>query len=343
MNGLSNTPSNYLPSKRSQLVSKNRIAKINELYEQKQRQHQDSVVSNNSTSVVSEDNCIPIHGLPNYRAQSQYNVDEPFTTVKHEEVPNTFTINPRNNDKEEEEPEEGNDEDYEDELKFTPKLKSRRSLLTMRKNFEQEINSPISNDESSTMEEEESTPIPKIRRRVGSVRKSLGDPVPLPYLLRDSGLNNKEGTVPISQSPQPVSPSNVDRKRQVMESKWRKLVSQDKSMLESRLKELRKPSLPTTTQSPQPQPRPEPLTIGSQPTKLPTVSSPLPQSLEEIQQEIISNRQKLDEIIILLNQKKSSPLEFSSLKLHYRWNEFTFWTLCIIILILCNIYVYYYL
>ncbi|GAV53132.1 hypothetical protein ZYGR_0AI04140 [Zygosaccharomyces rouxii] len=338
MNGLSNTPASYLPSKRSQLVSQNRIAKINELYEQKQRQHQDSVVSNNSTSVVSEDNCVPIHGLTTYRAQGQYNVDEPSTTVKHEELPNTFTTSTTSN-RQEQEPGEDNDEDYEDELKFTPKLKSRRSLLTIRKNFEQEADSPISNDESSTMENL-STPLPKVKRRIGSLRKSLGDPLPLPYLPRDPNQNNRECSEPVPQSPHLVSSSNVDRKRQIMDSKWRKLVSQDKSMLESRLKELRRPSLPTTAPPP---PRPDSPTLASQSTTLPTLSPHLPQTLEELQQEIISNRQKLDEIIVLLNQKQKPSLQFPSLKFHYRWNEFTFWTLCIITLILCNFYVYYYL
>ncbi|CAR27143.1 hypothetical protein ZYGR_0I04150 [Zygosaccharomyces rouxii] len=336
MNGLSNTPASYLPSRRSQLVSQNRIAKINELYEQKQRQHQDSVVSNNSTSVVSEDNCVPIRGLTTYRIQGQYNVDEPSTTVKHEELPSTFATNTTKN-LQEQEPEDNTDEDYEDELKFTPKLKSRRSLLTMRKNFEQEANSPISNDEPSPMEDV-STPLPKVRRRVGSLRKSLGDPLPLPYLPRDSSPIHKERREPVSQSPHLVSPSNVDKKRQIMESKWRKLVSQDKSMLESRLKELRRPSLPTTM----PPPRPDSPTLVPQKTST-SLPNPPPQSLEELQQEIISNRQRLDEIIVLLNQKQKPSLQFPSLNFHYRWNESTFWTLCIIALILCNFYVYYYL
>lgn len=339
MNGLPNIPANYLPSKRSQLVSRNRIAKINELYEQKQKQHQDSVVSNNSTSVVSEDNCIPIHGLPTYRASGQYNVDEPSTTVKHEELPNNFIADATSSHQEPDpEPDNVKDDDYEDELRFTPKLKSRRSLLTMRKNFQQKADSPTSDDESSAMEGV-STPLPKVRRRLWSLRKSLGDPLPLPYLTKNSNSINGEHREPTSQSQHPASSSSVDEKRQVMESKWRKLVAQDKSMLESRLEELRKPSLPSAVPPPSRSNLP---TLAPQLASL-QAPSPSPQSLAELQQEIISNRQKLDEIIVLLNQRQKPSLQVPSIKFHYRWKEFTFWTLCIITLILCNFYVYYYL
>lgn len=333
MNGLSNTPASYLPSRRSQVASHSRIAKINELYEQKQRQHRDSVVSNNSTSVISDDNCVPIHGLTSYRIQGQYNIDEPSATVKHEELPNAFPTTRTNNRRQEpvQNDRDNDEEDYEDELKFTPKLKSRRSLLTMRRNSEQESSSPISNDDEVSPVGNPATPLSKLRNRKAPLRKSLGNPLPLPYLPKESNSTRTEPTT--SPSPPTSASSNIDKKRQIMESKWRKLVSQDKTMLESRLKEMRKPTLPKVV----------PPSKQDSPALLPTPNSPLPQSLEELQQEIISNRQRLDEIIQLLNGKQKTSFQFPSLRFHYHWNEVTFWTLCIIMLILCNVYVYYYL
>lgn len=324
MNVLSNTPASYLPSRKSQLASQSRIARINNLYDRKQRQHRDSVVSNNSTSVLSEDNCVPIDA-PNYRMNGKHN-DEPSSIIKHEKLSNEFLMNEQREQRSPL-PKDDEDDDYEAELKFTPRLKSRGSLLTMRKKSSQD--SPPSSEKASPVENvpKYETPQPRTRRRsrVTSLRKTLGDPVPLPYLPK--------GEVP-TPKPRDLTPpgtATVDRKRQIMESKWRKLVSQDKAAVEMRLKEIHVSPFGTHSSI-----RPDSPTLVAGP------ATTLPQkSLEDLQKEVAINRQKLDEIIGLLNQKQKFAFPFESF--HLKLEESTFWTICIIILALCNIYVYYYL
>lgn len=266
---------------------------------------------------------MPINGLT-YRINGQHNLDENSNTVKHEKLPSVFSVNRQQQSPLQKDDEE---EDYEAELKFTPRLKSRGSLLTMRKNSAQD--SPSSSDEASTVENLTQYETPQWRQRnhshAASLRKTLGDPLPLPYLSNEGqNLQNHEDV-------SPPGTATVDRKRRLMESKWRKLVSQDKLAVENRFKEVRKPSLPTESIG-----RPASPTLVSEPA----INVPR-KSLEELQQEIVTNRQKLDEIIVLLNQKQKIALPFNLF--HYDLNESTLWTICIIMLILCNIYVYYYL
>lgn len=354
----SSTPARYLPTKKSQLASQSRIAKINQLYEHKKREHRDSVVSNNSTSVISDeqeaDNCIPISGLT-YRLHNNYHVDEPTATVKQENGINPFrtsrtrvsstpspphspeVIISHNHWKKEEyfsekddiHTDDDGDEDYEAELRFTPRLKSRNSLITMRipSNTQKESEN-IEDDENLERLRRAPQHIRKTSRTL-SLRKTLGDPLPLPYIKSEPSPENS--IISSSGNNSILTPNALNKKRQDMETKWRKLISQDKSIVENRFQELRNNILPRTGSVQAKEPLPS--------MSASTIQLENPTSLSKLNEEIITNRKKLDYIIDLLNQKNHVP---SSVGNHLYLNEYVRWTICIIVLIICNIYVYCY-
>lgn len=334
---LSNAPASYLPTKKSQQASQARIAKINELYES-MKKHQDSVVSNNSTSVASDDqekdNCVQIHGL-DYNLTNVKHEDEPSVIIKENNTVNMFDLNQtptpgrhphRTGVERIHRPfvdDDDDDDDYEAELRFTPKFKSRGSLITMRKSSNPKTGEPL---ESSI-----TTAPNRARRpsRISSLRRVLGDPLPLPY-LEGAGSNY---TSPSQRPDRSLTEDSVRRKRQLMERKWRNLIAQDKKLVESKLEKIR--------QKPSHEVQDESFSSTIPPFSLSASGGALPDSLTSLQKEIIANREKLDHIITLLSQKEIvRPRTF---QLQRPSKEVLLWTICIIVLIVCNLYVYYYL
>ncbi|QLG74249.1 hypothetical protein HG535_0G01330 [Zygotorulaspora mrakii] len=340
-----NTPAGYLPTKKSQLVSQARIAKINELYKRKNKEHRDSVVSNNSTSVLSNttnsNDCAPVFGLKYKPNNNGYHLDEPTATVKQEvSEPNlfNFTVPPQQpspstssdvgtSDNRQQKLQnrrpvvhnEDDDEDYEAELKFTPRLKSRRSLI---------ISSNLGDsdgDFENEMPERLRRPAhgSSSRNRRLSLKKALGDPLPLPYVNKDfENSSNGNDTV--------LTDEAFNEKRRLIEKKWRYLVSPGKRVAESRFKENKE--YHDSNNSPFSIFKSE-LSASSSNSALATGSHEIMKSLKE---EIISNRDKLDRIVDLLNNQNKIRTTNSN------YSEYSFWIFCIILLIFFNIYVYYY-
>lgn len=331
---LPNAPASYLPTKKSQQASEARIAKINELYESIKKKHQDSVVSNNSTSVASDeqeaDNCIQVNGL-DYRLPSVSHTEEPSVTVKEEDAMNVFRLNQtptpperlqrlgsENNHRAFEE--EDDEDDYEAELRFTPKFKSRRSLITMK--------------QSSSLQKKVHPVVPnKVRRpsRVSSLRKALGDPLPLPYVGKRKLSNGIDPGLGFNNS---LTNGTINKNRQMMERKWKKLISQDRDLIEKRFAEIRQRSSQNNPDISFNDALPPPVSVS-------TAGQQNVNSLSELNKEIIANREKLDHIIGLLSHQQNVATR--TIKLQRPSREVQHWTICIIVLIICNLYVYYYL
>ncbi|QLQ79433.1 hypothetical protein HG537_0C00800 [Torulaspora globosa] len=328
----------YLPSKKSQRVSEERIARINELYENIKRDHRDSVVSNNSTSVASQeagDDCIPIDNLE-LRLPKSNNIDQsklkrdnetisPFQTGRTSTpmVSRHLTNEFRANESHVESSYDDDDDDLEAELRFTPKLKSRRSLLTMRRLS----NSAEANDSyESVVRSMRSDGRKRRPSRISSLRKTLGEPLPLPYVSKDNSVDLTRG----SDDPFPAKKS-LENRRGLMEGKWRTLIARDKELIEKRFANLRREASSDDK------------TISGG-DSLPSVSiAPERQqddALLELNKEILRNREKLDDIIKLLSQRPATDTVLASSNNVSR--ETQFWIICIIVLILCNIYVYHY-
>ena len=129
------------------------------------------------------------------------------------------------------------DEDnIENELQFTPKIKEasilRSSLLGQRnvlntrnpKSKESHIKvKPIINNKSSSQ-----------RKSSAALRKQLGKPLPLPYL----NSPNSDST-PTLQRKEEVFTDEVLQKRELIESKWHRLLFHDKKMVEKKLESSR--------------------------------------------------------------------------------------------------------
>lgn len=344
---LPNTQAGFLPSKKSQKVSEERIAKINELYENIKRGHRDSVVSNNSTSVASQeqgaDNCIPIstleYRLPRASHTGQLKVKRENDTISPFRANQTSTPSASKpllhgfqasghyfgtgNDSCDG---DDDDEDYEAELRFTPKLKSRRSLITMRRvsNSEEDQTNDSFGDFAGSDRSNKSV---RKLSRISSLRKTLGDPLPLPYVSKDP-FSSSTSTPNESLS----TASSVENKRKLMEKKWRNLIAKDKERIEKRFSNLRQQASPVSQEVYRDESIPLIPTAGSEAERGDAIS--------ELSRELIRNGEKLDNIISLLTQKDTPNVATTRPRGMSR--ETQFWTICIIILILCNYYVYHY-
>lgn len=329
---LSKAPASYLPSKKSQRASEARIAKINELYESMKKKHHDSVVSNNSTSVASDgqegDNCVQINGL-DYRLPYVNHGDEPSVIVKEEDTMNVFRLNqtptppgPQLVRASADKPfdEDDDDDDYQAELRFTPKFKSRGSLLTMKR-------SKNSDDEARFIPVDASHNVGRRPSRVFSLRKALGDPLPLPYMNKRKISNNS--SLGYSSS---LPKGTISKNKQLLEKKWKNLIAQDKILIEKRFAELRQRPSPGNYSS-----------ISNETIPPVSVSTPDRQNDDgwsKLSRDISENKEKLDYIITLLSQQQKVTTK--TIKIHRPSREVQLWTICIIVLIISNLYVYHY-
>ncbi|QLL32557.1 hypothetical protein HG536_0D00790 [Torulaspora globosa] len=340
-----NTQASYLPSKKSQRVSEERIARINELYENIKRDHRDSVVSNNSTSVGSQeagvDDCIPINNLelrlpkvnhidqPNVKRENEtispFQTEQTSTPSVSRHIAKEFRASESHVESSYERDDDDDDDDLEAELRFTPKLKSRRSLLTMRR-----LSSSVGD---RTNESFESVARPmhsggRIRRagRISSLRKTLGEPLPLPYVSKDNSADLTR-----SSNDPSLAKKSLESRRRLMEGKWRTLIARDKELIEKRFANLRQETSSDNKAIPAND-------------SLPSISTTPERQQEggilELSKEIQRNGEKLDDIIKLLSQRPAADTVPASPNSVSR--ETLFWTICIIVLILCNIYVYHY-
>lgn len=335
----------YIPSYESRLASQSRVAKINQLYA-KTKHHRTSVASNNSTSVASfEDdsivrqdtsgNCHPISlaSVPqSVSRKNDRNEDDTVVTIKHEDISNPFHNEIMNNNSDES---IASDENYQDELQFTPRLRSRRSIISIRTSSEStplkteerrnSFEDNFSGDRSNLTVYHDSL---KKRGKFSELKQILGDPVPLPYLNRTNDDTLSKGTGDVK-------------------SRWKRLVSQDKETIEQRLREIRQGyavhtddgiySEETSNESGGDKEGSE-LVEDMQENETHTASINdhikinTKQQLRELRDTLKGNTERLDQIIRLLGKKQND-----------RRREIVLWTICIIILIICNICVYYYL
>ncbi|EDO17975.1 hypothetical protein Kpol_1054p22 [Vanderwaltozyma polyspora DSM 70294] len=329
---MNSAPPSYLPSKKSQLTSRSRIAKINELYERKKREHRDSVVSNSSTSVVSSS---PSHSIQEVESNGidYSSADDQSKEIQHQNISNPFAIPLRTSTppmKKKYIPGTVNiddkivsDDDYMEELKFTPKLKSRKSIESMRS---------LRRDDN-VVRRNVSTVKNTNQRKISnstSIRHSLGDPLPLPYIRNEQpNINNQR----INQL---MTVDSIEQKRKDMENKWGHLITKNRHQMEEKLKIIRSSSNNSIgfSRSASPSARYSDFTDNE-------IETEEDINLSQLQEEIKHNRDKLDHIIDLLHSKKiGNKSKDNKGKEILHVVEYLIWTICIVILILCNYYVY---
>lgn len=146
----------------------------------------------------------------------------------------------------------------------------------------------------------------KKRGKLIELKNKLGDPIPLPYLAENQlSMGNKN-----------------------FASRWRSIVSKDTNSIEKRLQEIRDNSASSQSENHSNSNTHESRisrTIQSNTHLSPTLLHQLRDSVDE-------NTKKIDLILNLLRQNKWDP-----------GKEILFWSVCIFLLIISNIGVYYYL
>ncbi|SCU93128.1 LAFA_0F14840g1_1 [Lachancea sp. 'fantastica'] len=326
----------HLPSYENRLASESRIAKINEIYNRNHKRdtqrHRDSIISDNSTSVVSD-----IHDGPylqesqpvvdlNYKQQESFekrppiNIAQPdFSTIKPEDGFNPFRpkfteARPRSRD------------EMEQELHFTPKLRSRRSIIYSRTPSHEDPAKEealqffkTKNRGFSGVGKNESTST-RSRERFKELKARLGKPLPLGYL--SSASESKE------EDPQ--------SHRKPVESRWKRILSSadkktDWSILQDRIR------------SPSDQGSVRMHVSDSQASLAGLLNDDEDKADEEskassfvgeggqldsINENLRTNTEKLDQIMTILNDKRQ----------HNGKIEVIAWVACIIVLVLLNVF-----
>ncbi|EJS41978.1 kar1p [Saccharomyces arboricola H-6] len=293
------------------------------------------------------------------------------------------------------------DDNIENELQFTPRIKEPsilRSSLLKQRNASYVQNSipkepqikfkPVVNNKSTSQ-----------RKSSAFLRKQLGKPLPLPYLNNPSG----NSTSVLHKKEEVFTDKVAQKKKELIESKWHRLLLHDKKMVEKKLEGLReyerkrmwsqgsgvsnhlqdnsfKASTPTKSY------------ITLEDVSLPhitNIKTPIntlggmrereesndvfqfqgqQDPFEKLQSEIETNTRKLDTILDLLKEdtkavKESQVVNDGNVVLEQGndngwWGnmvvfckksrniikknkEYFLWTICILILLYCNIYVYY--
>ncbi|SCV05279.1 LANO_0H03994g1_1 [Lachancea nothofagi CBS 11611] len=317
-----------LPSYEHRLASESRVARINELYNKSQKHniHRDSIISDASTSVpdihngiYTEDNCQPLINLPHNKAPDlPLPVQQETVTIKPEVISNPFRprlteVRPRSKD------------EMEKELQFTPKLRSRRSIISSRTPSH---GSPPSVDDNHKSRikprvlwtyNEPRTIIKKRgfsdRRRESykGLKERLGKPLPLGYLSPEDQNGEERGT---------------QSQKKDLESRWRRILSSREAETSHKSntswQKSRSPSEDGSV-------RLHKSDSGSSLQDFPDEAY----SLEEhegqiltIHESIRTNTEKLDQIIALLDDHKKTDSK----------REITAWIICIIILVGLNLY-----
>lgn len=199
-----------------------------------------------------------------------------------------------------------------------------------------------------------------------NVRNLIGDPLPLPYLSK--GPDSKRTGSHIVHDPKirqsvdksirkPLTLDELDKRRHIMNTKWRKLLNSDQNAVNFKLNGL--PKLDHLTNDAEDDDVAGELNILKQePSRLNTRHSSLHRDLNIrsrgasvslqpfshtsestiscLQDEINANGRKLDQILQILSeghQQRSTPRVAVS-------REVLCWSLCIVVLLACNVVVY---
>ncbi|AET40802.1 Kar1p Ecym_6431 [Eremothecium cymbalariae DBVPG len=333
--------STYLPSRESRLMSESRVSKINKLYEDVQRRrhnqvtnhsHRDSVVSNNSTSVVTVD--IP---SPDDLTMSQEFINRDKSsgfsdiTLKPHTLHAIRGVSPtrkyRNNLQSPINSDSEMMPEDDEAADLTPRLRSRRSIIRLSAE-----STPYRHSNQQTVYEmTQGTNSSANASRVGyrkyntrtQLRSQLGQPVPLGYIstMSEQPVNDQQTSIN----------ENMD-----LESRLRKIMQKDKATFERRLQQIRQHYY----QHP-------PSSVNEDMTHSIMQNSVTDRNFdtsrqegsvydnsesEKIKNELHKTVEKLEEVLSLLHPTPSNY--------HF---EFVMWSGCIIILTICNVYVYYFL
>ncbi|SCU98251.1 LAMI_0F13740g1_1 [Lachancea mirantina] len=302
----------YLPSHEARLASESRIAKINEIYHQARRkyqQHRDSVISNSSTSVQDvedTDHCHPIETIgigdqvldPPVKEETVTIKRQPFESRLEDRLENR--LEDRFHDRLETPKSNASSpfqDNYQEELEFTPQLRTKRSILTFRSLGQgtprnQENRNPASRRNLFTR-----------RERFQELKKRLGEPVPLEYLNHNSGSAPTDKLEAFLNRSHDLDLSSVPKSH-------------------SELYDVSHTPREVTG-----------ATSGSSlagPSFMNNESMMAPNRIQDIDDLVRSNTDKLDQIMLLLNDIARNRHN----------SEITFWSICIVILIILNVYVY---
>ncbi|QID87603.1 hypothetical protein GRS66_010283 [Saccharomyces pastorianus] len=295
------------------------------------------------------------------------------------------------------------DDNIENELQFTPRIKEpsilRSSLLKQRN--ESYTHNPVPNEPKIKFKPTANNKSTSQRKSSAVLRKQLGKPLPLPYLNGSSGIT----TSALHRDEESFTDEVVQKKKELIASKWHRLLLHDKKMVEKKLEGLReyerkriptkgsgvsnryqdnsfKVSTPTksymssnSTSLPHITDIETPINIFEDEGKMEANKNVLHfqeqgqlTSFQKLQSEIETNTRKLDMIIDLLKddtvgreEKKvadhgnvtlgpgsdkgwwdSMMMMCKELRnIIKKYKEYFLWTICILILLYCNIYVYY--
>lgn len=212
--------------------------------------------------------------------------------------------------------------------------------------------------------------------RKQSIRKILGNPLPLPYLNEktDNAYTKESNYLKL------LTNNKLDDKSKRIDNKWRRLISQDKLNVEKRLKELNISEHKTNgaiehsrhisnenndkIRKRSDAPRTSSVSVkydsytpsfleNNQETNidyqhiLSDNDSIGSVPLSELQKDISINGQKLDLIITMLTNSNSLNVDEKNKTINQPHSTVSwgiiFWTICITILLLCNIYMYLYI
>ncbi|CAI4051393.1 hypothetical protein SUVZ_14G1400 [Saccharomyces uvarum] len=291
------------------------------------------------------------------------------------------------------------DDNIENELQFTPRIKEPsilRSSLLKQRNESHTRNAipnepkikPTANNKSTSQ-----------RKSSAVLRKQLGTPLPLPYLKNSGGIP----TSALHKNEEMLTDEVVLKKKELIASKWHRLLLHDKKIVEKKLEGLReyeRKRIPTQGSDVSNRHQDDSFKVST-PTKsyISLNSTSLPHitdiktptnifedegkreanrnvlhfqgqqnSFQKLQSEIETNTKKLDMIINLLKddtvtgeEKKVADDTNVTLgpgsnkgwwkgmmmickelrNITKKYKEYFLWTICILVLLYCNIYVYY--
>lgn len=222
------------------------------------------------------------------------------------------------------------------------------------------------------------------QRRYNSqtIRSLMGEPLPLPYLQKDKKQKDSN-TSQFEKDPiithvndkfirKPLTFDELDKRRHIMNNKWKKLLHKDQNMVNFKLSHLPKlDNFENDDMNPENKigddditeelnnlehelsnpsrinPRllsvHKDLNVPRFPSRTGSISlNPLSYTSESnvsnLQEEINANGRKLDLILELLNEEKNPKSWTGNVNIS---REMVFWSSCIILLLICNILAYY--
>ncbi|CUS22401.1 LAQU0S05e04544g1_1 [Lachancea quebecensis] len=315
MSPLSKNQSN-LPSREYRIASESRIARINELYNRSQRQqkHRDSIISDNSTSVPyihEDDDCQQLRYLAPNRVRRTPLAPPDSETIKPAPVKNPFRPKPKD-----ERP--FSEDDVERELQFTPKLRSRNSIVSsrtpshgtpLRRKDPEDIvpdtpvQLPLWFAKQAAPGYNNTNRVARRRETFKELKQKLGKPLPLGYLSdpQDEVAQSSKKTV-------------EERRKRILSSKERDISSHDSRSLSDESIAIHSPHTSASSRG---------FIAGDV-----SATSSDDGFHHNISEGLKTNSEKLDQIMALLETKENTASK----------RECLAWIFCIIVLIALNLY-----